>query len=51
MNEYFNMQEIDNHKCDKSYLKKRKDDNKETITTRYYDYIRKTKPVFGLLLI
>jgi len=31
MNEYFNKEEIDNHKCGKNYLKKREDDNQETI--------------------
>ena len=46
MNEYFNKEEIYNHECGKNYLKKRKDDNQETIITRYEEYMNKTKPVF-----
>ena len=45
MNEYLNKEEIKNHKCGKDYLVKRKDDNHETIITRYEEYIKKTKPV------
>ena len=45
MNEYFNKEEIDKHECEKNYLKKRKDDNKETIITRYDEYMKKTKPI------
>ena len=45
MNEYFNKEEIDKHECGKNYLKKRKDDNQETIITRYEEYMNKTKPV------
>ena len=45
MNEYFKKEEIDKHECDKNYLKKRKDDNQETIITRYDEYMMKTKPV------
>ena len=45
MNEYFNKEEIDKHECEKNYLKKRKDDNQETILTRYEEYMNKTKPV------
>ena len=37
--------EIDNHECGRSYLKKRKDDNEEIVVTRYEEYIKKTKPV------
>ena len=44
-NEYLNKEEIDNHKCGRNYLKKRKDDNQEAITTRYDEYMKKTKPV------
>ena len=45
-NEFFNKKEdIENHECEKKYLKKRKDDNRETIITRYEEYIQKTKPV------
>ena len=45
MNEYLNKEEIDNHECGINYLKKRKDDNQETIITRHDEYIKKTKPV------
>ena len=45
LNEYLDKEEIENHECGKIYLKKRKDDNKETIITRYEEYMQKTKPV------
>ena len=44
-NEHLTEEEIENHKCGKNYLKKRKDDNLETIINRYDDYVKKTKPV------
>ena len=44
-NEYFNKVEIDLHECGKNHLRKRKDDNKETIIRRYDTYMKKTKPV------
>ena len=44
-NEFLNKEEIDNHKCEKNYLKKRKDDKHEVIITRYDEYMKKTKPV------
>ena len=45
-NEFFDKKEdIENHECEKKYLKKRKDDNRETIITRYEEYMQKTKPV------
>ena len=44
-NEYFNKVEIDLHECGKNHLKKRKDDSKEAIITRYDTYMKKTKPV------
>ena len=44
-NKYLNNEEIEKHKCGNNYLKKRKDDNKETIVTRYEEYMKKTKPV------
>jgi|TARA_B100000929_G_scaffold18143_1_gene14123 adenylate kinase len=47
MNEYLNKEEIDKHECGKNYLKKRKDDNQETIITRYEEYKMKTNPVLG----
>ena len=45
MNEYLNKGEIDNHECGRDYLTKRKDDNQETVVTRYEEYIKKTRPV------
>ena len=45
LNEYLNKEEIENHECGVTYLKKRKDDNQESITTRYEEYLKKTKPV------
>ena len=45
LNEYLNKEEIEQHKCGDNYLIKRKDDNLETIITRYEDYMKKTKPV------
>jgi adenylate kinase len=45
LNEYLNKEEIKNHECGLTYLKKRKDDNRESIITRYEKYIKKTKPV------
>ena len=44
-NEYLTKEEIENHKCGKNYLKKRKDDNLEIIINRYDEYVKKTKPV------
>ena len=44
-NEHLSKEEIENHKCGKNYLKKRKDDNLETIINRYDEYVKKTKPV------
>ncbi len=45
LNEYLNKEEIKNHECGVTYLNKRKDDNQESITTRYEEYLKKTKPV------
>ena len=45
MNEYSNKEEIDNHECEKKYLKKRDDDNQESFIKRHEEYIAKTKPV------
>ena len=44
-NEFIDINEIENHKCGKTYLKKRKDDKIETLITRYDEYMTKTKPV------
>jgi len=45
LNEFFNQNEIDLHQCGKKYLKKRDDDNQQTIITRYNTYMEKTKPL------
>ena len=45
LNEYLNKEEIENHECGTTYLKKRKDDNQKSIIIRYEEYIKKTKPV------
>ena len=45
LNEFFNKDEIDAHPCEKKYLKKRKDDNEQTVITRYNTYMEKTKPL------
>ena len=45
LNEYLNKEEIEQHECGNNYLKKRNDDNLETVITRYEDYMKKTKPV------
>ena len=44
-NQYLDKNAIEKHKCGNSYLKKREDDNKEVIITRYEEYMKKTKPV------
>ncbi len=45
LNEFFNSDEIINHSCGKQYLKKRKDDNPQTVITRYDNYMKKTQPI------
>ena len=45
LNEFFNSDEIVNHSCGKQYLKKRKDDNPQTVVTRYDNYMEKTQPI------
>ena len=44
-NEFKDEKQIEKHACEKKYLIKRKDDNKESIITRYDEYMKKTKPV------
>ena len=44
-NKLTDKEEIDKHLCGINYLKKRDDDNLETIITRYEEYMKKTKPV------
>ena len=45
LNVYLNKEEIEKHECGTTYLKKRNDDNQESIITRYEEYTKKTKPV------
>jgi len=49
LNEFFNKEEIDLHPCGKEYFIKRKDDNLETIMSRYDIYTKTTKPVLNFL--
>ena len=45
LNEFFNKEQIELHPCGKEFLIKRKDDNLDTVVTRYDTYIKTTKPV------
>ena len=45
LNKYLDNEEINNHKCGKEYLKKRKDDNSKTIMKRYDTFIKETNPL------
>ena len=45
LNEYNDIEELKNHKCGNKFLKKRKDDNQQTIVNRYDEYMKQTKPV------
>ena len=45
LNEFFNKDQIELHPCGKEFLIKRKDDNPQTIITRYETYMNTTKPV------
>jgi len=45
LNEYHEKHEIQNHKCGKEYLKKRKDDNSKTIMKRFDNFIKETNPL------
>jgi adenylate kinase len=49
LNEFFNKEEIDLHPCGKEYFIKRKDDNLETIMSRYDIYTNTTEPVLNFL--
>ena len=44
-NEFMDKEEIKNHQCGVIYLKKRNDDNLESLINRYDEYMKKTKPV------
>ena len=50
LNEYFNKEQIELHPCGKNFLKKRKDDNNQTVVSRYDTYMEKTKPVLDFYL-
>ena len=45
LNEYYDIEVLKNHKCGNKFLKKRKDDNQQTIVNRYDEYMKQTKPV------
>ena len=47
LNEFFNSEEIELHPCGKNFLTKRKDDNFDTIMSRYDIYMDQTKPVLN----
>jgi adenylate kinase len=49
LNEFFNKEEIDLHPCGKKFFVKRKDDNLETIMSRYDIYTKTTEPVLNFL--
>ena len=49
LNKFFNNEEIDLHPCGKEFFIKRKDDNLETIMSRYDIYIKTTEPVLKFL--
>ena len=49
LNEYFNKQEIELHPCGKDNFVRRKDDNLETILSRYDIYTKTTEPVLNFL--
>ena len=44
-NEFFDKNEIELHPCGKDHLVKRKDDNYETVISRYDTYMKTTKPI------
>jgi len=49
LNEFFNSNEIELHPCGKEFFIKRKDDNLETIMSRYDIYTETTEPVLNFL--
>ena len=49
LNEFFNSNEIELHPCGKEFFIKRKDDNLETIMSRYDIYTKTTEPVLNFL--
>ena len=44
-NEFFNRKEIELHPCGKEFLTKRKDDNHDTLMSRFDTYMKITSPV------
>tara|TARA_B100000795_G_C22778538_1_gene431166 strand:- start:66 stop:707 length:642 start_codon:yes stop_codon:yes gene_type:complete len=49
LNEFFNKEEIELHPCGKKFFVKRKDDNLETIMSRFDIYTKTTHPVLSFL--
>ena len=49
LNEFFNKEKINLHPCGKEFFVKRKDDNLETIMSRYDIYTKTTEPVLNFL--
>ena len=49
LNEFFDSNEIELHPCGKEFFIKRKDDNLETIMSRYDIYTKTTEPVLNFL--
>ena len=44
-NTFFNPPESSSHLCEKKYLKRRDDDNSETVINRFQTFVIKTKPI------
>ena len=49
LNEFFNTKDIQLHPCGQQYFIKRKDDNIQTLMSRYDIYNQTTKPVINFL--
>ena len=45
LNEFTNPKELHEHTCGKEFLKKRHDDNSETVIKRYETYMQQTNPI------
>jgi len=48
LNEFTNQKELQNHTCGNEFMKKRHDDNIETIIKRYETYMKETNPILKL---
>ena len=46
-NIHFNPPNIENHQCDEKFLRKRPDDNIQTIIHRFKTYVSKTEPILN----